>query len=205
MSVQSDYIKKLEDDLDKINSLHASLKAKQDEVTIHTLSEMVGDLQDTIGEMLRFQSKKEYFDKDLPQTFLSGIGKIAEAIDKKPVPKIVVPAANVTVDISPIRQVLTDVSSQNKILISLIEKIGGSNKSDGGAAFGNTDKLCNSILQLVAKQNTFLEKGFNGIDLSKNVDSVSEAIISRPTDFHAKVTKRLSNGNIDEFTIKAIK
>ena len=126
MSVQQDYIKKLEDDIDKINSLHASLKAKQDEVTIHTLSEMVGDLQDTIGEMLRFQSKKEYFDKSLPETFLSGIGKIADAIDKKPVPKITVPAANVTVDISPIRQVLTDVSSQNKVLISLIEKIGGS-------------------------------------------------------------------------------
>ena len=201
MSVQSDYIKKLEDDLDKINSLHASLKAKQDEVTIHTLSEMVGDLQDTIGEMLRFQSKKEYFDKSLPETFLTGIGKIADAIDKKPAPKITVPAANITVDITPIRQVLSDVSSQNKILISLIEKIPTTTTNKGNDV--NTEKLYNMVSKLVASQTAFLENGFKQIDFSKNIDAVSEAIISRPANFVGRVTKRV-NGQLEEFTINAI-
>lgn len=165
-------------ELQSLQESHAKMevaKRKQDSMLlqqiVEPLAEAIEELSETIKEA-KIEEKKEekpepdYFDKDLNKNVTTAIDKVFVLLQKFKQP-------NITVDLSPVvNQLGAELKKGNDSIASLLNKFITSNNSNP-----ELEKL---LRVLISNQNNSVVKLEKQIDYSAKLDSVIEAINSRP-------------------------
>lgn len=176
------------------------LNAKAD-VTIKTLGELLGQLNDGINQLFDGMASTEYYDPKLSQSLQSAM---SEAITKFTQVKHEINfAPTVNVDLSPLQAELSKSTAQGKMLQGLMEKFANGT--------GKQEEISNLIMLIGQKQIAAFEKISGMADIRPELGAINETLNKpRPDKWRGKITKRLENnghlnGLIDEFEIEAIK
>lgn len=139
-----------------------ALNAKTD-YSLVAIGNLMSNLAEGIDELTECATKAEYYDKELCNTLKATVTKLVEAMSKSK------PTVNVssTVDLSAINSIAESISTQNKSLIGLLDKVGSGNKSD---------ELHRLIVGMIGKQSAFLENAFKQIDYTMQFTQLISAI-----------------------------
>lgn len=128
-----------------------ALNAKTD-FSVAAIGALMEKLTDGIDDLAKSRIDS---DKELCSTLKDTITNLATAFSKLKSPTVNVEAPNISVDLSPIKLIADNISSQNKSLLGLVDKINNGNKSD---------ELYKLVVALVDKQNTFLSTALKQVD-----------------------------------------
>lgn len=138
--------------MSKIDDLIASqageVAEKKSAFAVDKLSILMKTINDGVEELLDNQSKTEYFDKGLGKQIVDAVEKAITGFTKLPPQKapVVNVSPQVNVDLKPLQSIASDITQQNKNLISALEK---SSSSDSD--------MCRLMSSMIQKQNTIIE------------------------------------------------
>jgi hypothetical protein len=149
-----------------------ALNSKTD-FTVAAIGTLMTNLKEGIEELTECASQKpQYYDKELCKTLNDTVTKLVEAFSKIKAPTVNVAPPQVNIDLSSIHSIAESISTQNKSLIGLLDKVGSGNKSD---------ELHRMIIEMVGKQNEFLRNAFKQADYTKQFDMIIQILKdSRP-------------------------
>lgn len=148
-----------------------ALNAKTD-FSVTAIGTLMTNLKEGVEELTECAAKAEYYDKELCTTLKDTVTKLVEAFSKIKAPTVNVAPPQVNIDLSSIHSIAESISTQNKSLIGLLDKVGSGNKSD---------ELHRMIIDMVGKQNSFLSNAFKQADYTKQFEMIIQILKdSRP-------------------------
>jgi hypothetical protein len=144
---------KIQDDIDFINEAKDEVFDQKADLSIAAVALLLKQVDGTLTDLIELGAKTEHYDKGLGDAIATKVGELATAISQMKPPNITVQASSL--DLKPLQAIADNISGQNKVIISLMSRMGED----------NDDKLYSTMLSMVerqqqsiAAQNTFIER-----------------------------------------------
>lgn len=188
------YIDEANAELEELAALNNELDKVKGEISIKLVTQLLQEMKEKNAEVLDNELKREYFDAGLGDKLSGAIKEAITTISKQKSPTISVSPTPINIDLSPLQKLISDNAQINK---SLIEALGKS---------GTDNSLIQSVTQMIAKQNSLLEKVISPNDNSQILKSISEGLNKKEKDCSYEITVVRDNFSqlIKTATIKPI-
>jgi len=188
----SEEIRKLQDQAEELSELREGVFNVKADMTVTAVGKLLESLDEGIDKLVvAAVDKDNYYDKELCNTLKETTKELVTAFSKIQPPQVKV-TPTINVDLNPLRNAFTEISKGQNEIISLLKR----KDSD------DSPELTRLITAMIGKQNAIIEKGNQVVDYSPQLKSIAEAI-NKKNAYEGEITKRNTNGFIQNFEIKA--